>query len=352
MKNRQNSIEEARRVISATLQKIPGVTDIRIDLEPFTEKYKADLHVSFRKQDDRKILLVEVGTSGQPRPARTAVNQLMALQQNRPGIYGVFAAPYISDVSAEICKNSGISYIDFAGNCWLNFDPIFIEVSGNPNLPGVKRELKSLFKPKAERILRVLLHEPGRQWSTVELAETAEVSIGQVSNVRNLLLEREWIQDQKQGIKLTRPLQLLEAWLAEYQPARNSSLGFYNIDTTGQIEATIEAVCNRTQTRYALTGFSGAARYAPFTTYKTVAVYMDDMDAKNFQDLPFKPVTSGANIKIITPYDEGVYHGCQKIRGQTVVSAIQCYLDLKDEKARGEEAAEALFEQEVKPLWQ
>jgi len=343
--------EEARQVILSTLQRIPESADIQIDLETWTDKHRADLLVSFRKQNDRKTILVEVKSSGQPRVARAAVNSLITLRLNRPGTYGIFVAPYISDASSEICKKNGIGYIDFSGNCWLNFDSIFMEVKGNPSRFSGKSELKSLFKPKAERILRVLLCEPGRQWSTMELAESANVSPGQVSNVRKLLLGNEWIQDQKQGIILSNPLQLLDSWLANYQSNRSTVYEFYDMGSVGEIELLIGSICNQTQTRYAFTSFSGASRYAPFATYKMVAVYMDNMNLKNLEGLPFKPVTSGANIKIISPYDEGVYYGANSIRGQRAASVIQCYLDLKNEKARGEEVANVLFEQEIKPLW-
>lgn len=342
-------IEEARQAILSTLQRIPELADIRVVLETWTEKHRADLLVSFQKQNDRKTLLVEVKSSGQPRLARAAVNSLTTLLSNRPGTYGVFIAPYISDASATICKENEIGYIDFAGNCWLHFDSIFIEIKGNPNRFRRKSNLKSLFNPKAERILRALLDEPARQWSTAELAEAADVSPGQVSNVRKLLLEREWIQDQKRGIKLTEPLQLLDSWLANYQSNRNTVYEFYDMASVGEIEGTIATICNRRQARYAFTGFSGSSRYAPFTTYKTVTVYMDNL---NLGDLPFKPVTSGANVRIISPCDEGVYYGTRTIREEIVASAIQCYLDLKNEKARGEEAARALLEQVIKPSWQ
>ena len=350
-------IEEARQAVLSALRRIPELADIQVDPETLTEKSRADLLVSFRKQNDRKTLLVEVGSSGQPRLARAAVNSLLVLRSNRPGSYGVFVAPYISDASAEICKDNGIGYIDFVGNCWLHFDSIFMEIRGNPNRFRGKSELKSLFKPKAERVLRALLHEPGRQWSTAELAEAVGVSPGQISNVRKLLREREWIQDRKWGIRLTEILQLLDSWLANYQPNRNIIGEFYGMSSIGETEATIATVCNQRQIRYSFTGFSGAARYAPFTTYKTIAVYVGNadanhLDANNFGDLPFKPVTSGANVRIISPHDEGVYYGMRTIGGQTVASAIQCYLDLKNEKARGEEAAEALLEQVLKPSWQ
>ena len=345
-------IEEARQAVQSTLQRIPELADLKVELETWTEKSRADLLVSFRKQNDLKTLLVEVKSSGQPRLARAAVNALLALRLNRPGSYGVFVAPYISDASAEICKDNGIGYIDFVGNCWLHFDSIFMEIKGNPNRYSRKNELKSLFKSKAERILRALLDEPGRQWLTGELTEAAVVSSGQVSNVRKLLLEREWIQDQKRGIKLTEPLQLLTSWLANYESNRNTVYEFYDMRSVGEVEATLVTICNQMQARYAFTGFSGASRYAPFTTYKTVTVYMDNVNANNLGDLPFKPVTSGANVRIISPYDEGVYYGTRTIGGQTVASAIQCYLDLKNEKARGEEAAAALLEQVIKPSWQ
>jgi len=345
-------IEEARQAILSTLLRIPELTDIQVDPETLTEKSRADLLVSFRKQNDRKTLLVEVGSSGQPRLARAAVNSLLVLRSNRPGSHGVFVAPYISDASAKICQDKGISYIDFVGNCWLHFDSIFMEIKGNPNRFSRKSELKSLFNPKAERILRALLHEPGRQWLTAELAKAVNVSPAQISNVRKLLLEREWIQDQKRGIKLIEPLQLLDSWLANYASKRNAVYEFYDMGSAGEIEATIANFCNQRQTRYAFTGFSGASRYAPFTTYKTVTAYMDNVKANNLGNLPFKPVTSGANVRIISPYDEGVYYGTRSIAGQTVASAIQCYLDLKNEKARGEEAAGALLEQVIKPSWQ
>ena len=258
-------IEEARRVILSTLQRIPKLMDIRVGSETWTEKYRADLFVSFRKQNDSKTLLVKIGASGQPRSARAAVNELIIFQLNRPDAYGVFVAPYISDASAEICKSNGVGFIDFSGNCRLHFESIFIEIKGNPNRFTRKSRLKSLFKPKAERILRALLCEPDRQWLAMELAEATIVSIGQVSNVRKLLLEREWIQDQKRGIKLIEPPQMLASWLTEYQPDRSTVYEFYDMGSVGDIETKIGDFCNRAQTRYAFTSFSGASRYAPFT---------------------------------------------------------------------------------------
>jgi hypothetical protein len=67
--------------------------------------------------------------------------------------------------------------------------------------------------------------------------------------------------------------------------------------------------------------------------------------------LELKPVTSGANVSLMVPYDEGVRFGAENLGGTNVTSPIQTYLDLKQMKARGEEAAEFLKQQVIQPKW-
>ena len=73
-----------------------------------------------------------------------------------------------------------------------------------------------------------------------------------------------------------------------------------------------------------------------------------DAVAKN---LGLKPVPSGANVTLIKPYDEGVFFGTRKLEGAPVVSPVQIYLDLIQNKGRGEEAASAMLKDVIKPLW-
>jgi len=64
---------------------------------------------------------------------------------------------YVSPESAEICKKDGIGYLDLAGNCRLSFDQVFISREGFRNRFTKRRDLRSLYAPKATRVLRVLL---------------------------------------------------------------------------------------------------------------------------------------------------------------------------------------------------
>ena len=140
-------------------------------------------------------LVVEERRLGQPREVRTAVLQLESYLKQLPKDvphYGLLLAPFVSEESAKICTEAGIGYADLAGNAQLSFDQVFIETRGADNPFREKRETRSLFAPRATRVLRVLLQGPLRPWKVTELSESARVSLGWVSAVRQQLLAREW----------------------------------------------------------------------------------------------------------------------------------------------------------------
>jgi hypothetical protein len=59
--------------------------------------------------------------------------------------------------------------------------------------------------------------------------------------------------------------------------------------------------------------------------------------------LNLSPIESGGNVKLVLPYDEGVFYGMQQLRKVRTVSNIQLYADLFNYPARGMEAAEHLL---------
>jgi hypothetical protein len=64
-----------------------------------------------------------------------------------------------------------------------------------------------------------------------------------------------------------------------------------------------------------------------------------------------KEVSSGANVSLLVPYDEGVYYMAGEVDSMRTVCSVQLYLDLKGYKGRGDEAAEAVWRQEISKLW-
>lgn len=339
-------VEEAEKALRGVLEKVPFLKIKSIQ----REKDEVDLLVNLAIAGKKQTLVVEVKNTGQPRVAREAVNRLIRYRNTYPNAYFIFMAPYISPRAAEICKEDGVGYLDFAGNCYLSFGQMYIEQTGKPNPFRTRRDILSLYSPKASQVLRVLLNNPGRVWKTQNLANEARVSLGQVANVKKLLLDREWVTKQD-GFSLTEPWVLLEEWANTYTYRKNEVRNFYSLKSIPEIESDLAEVCKEKGIDYALTGFSGAARFAPAVRYNRVMVFiyntLDDVASL----LNLKEVESGANVMLLGPSDEGVFYGTQLIDDIKVVSPIQIYLDLKGFKGRGEEAAEALLRDVIKPKW-
>jgi len=340
--------QSARTALQEYLEKVPFLRFEAI------ENLKANNGINFlatlRIQDRTILLLAEVKSNGQPRLARQAVYELKYWLTNQPNSYGVFIAPYITPRAGIICEDAGVGYLDFAGNCLLFFDTVYIRQTGAPNPKVQKRDLRSLYSPKAERILRALLNEPRRSWKLAVLAQTAEVSLGQVANVKKLLLDREWVSTTKDGLRLSNPAALLNEWTQAYNFRRNEVQDFYAMAEIPEIEAQLAEVCQRLDMRYALTGFSGAARIAPMVRYQKSSAYVKGDVNPLIEALNWKAVTSGANISLLIPFDDGVFYGTKNIDEITITAPVQTYLDLQSSRGRGQEAAQAV-RKEMEKKW-
>lgn len=226
-----------------------------------------------------KTLVVEIKDSGQPRIAREGVNQLLLYLQKFPKSYGILAAPYISPRSAEICTQNGIGYVDLAGNCLITFENIFIKKEGGPNPFARKRELRSLYSPRAERVLRVLLNQPKRIWKIQELAKEANVSLGQCHNVKELLANREWItfedKGKRKGYRVSEPLALLNEWADNYDFRKNRVMELYSAMSVAEIEKALFRDTKQAP-NCALAGFSAAARLGTASRYQRVMAFASE----------------------------------------------------------------------------
>ena len=297
-------------------------------------------------------LVVQVKTSGQPRSVREACFQLQIRREAQPDAYGVVLAPYITPVSAEICRHVGFGYVDLAGNCRLSVGAVYVERRGQPNPFIRKAQIYNLYKPVASRVLRVLLNHPPRPWMLKDLAKEASVSLGHAHNVKQALLDREWIAAESKTITLTRPQDVLAEWAGRYNFRNNEVLEYYCSEEAPAIEKALAEIAGDPEPQVAMTGFSAAARMAPVVKNQRVTAYVSGNWQEVARKLNLKKVTSGANVMLLKPYDDGVFYGLQRVAGLPIVSPVQAYLDLKGYRGRGEEAADELLEKVLRPLWQ
>ncbi len=341
--------------LAAALREVPFLDDAYVKRENTRGDSRVDFVLGIRGAATDRRLVCEVKASGQPRIAREACLNLVDYARSDRRDYPVFIAPYISQEASSICEGYGVGYLDLAGNCRLAFDRVYIRREGYPNRFVQKRDLRSLYSPKAERVLRVLLTTGKRAWRMQELAREAGVSLGQVANVKKLMADREWIDTDTGGLRL-RSLDeavspLLKEWAASYRPSRNSQADFYSLKAIPQTEAELVDAGRKLKTRFAFTGFSGAARLAPAVRYQRITAYAAGDAEALAARLNLKRVTSGANLTLIAPYDAGVFYGSCDVEGAPIVSPVQLWLDLGQTKGRGAEAAEKILEEVIKPKW-
>lgn len=344
-------VVKVKAAINSHFEKIPFLSINEITNTFEKEKVQADLWIKLNAPEGYPDIAVEIKNKGEPRFVRQAVNQLLRYLDYVPKVYGLIAAPYISSKSAEICKEAGIGYVDLSGNCFISFQNIYIEQNGKPNTKLEKKVLQSLYYPKAERVLRVLLNNPGTEWKMESLAKEAHVSLGMSSKVKQRLEAMEWIDAKSKGFKLKAWDELLDDWQNKYSYARNQIFDFYTLKNESYIEEQLSDYCQKNNKRFALTMFSGASRIAPYTRFKRVHAYVENDIDRLKESLDLKAVSSGPNVTIIVPYDDGVFYGRKEFSGVSVVSPIQLYLDLINNKGRGEEAAQFLLGKAIEPKW-
>jgi len=341
-------MDQAREALMKCLQ---GVPFLRVEKVSKDANDRSDLCLQVKTPTGKSTLIVEVKNVGQPRVIREATNQLLRFKNDLPNPYGVVMAPYISPEAAQICLKEGFGFADLAGNCVLSFDQVFISKEGKENPFARKRDLRSLYSPKAERVLRVLLSAPGRWWKVQSLAKEAGVSLGQSFNVKKLLVDREWGETGGEGFRLTAPAKLLAEWEKNYDFRRSAVREFYTLRPIADFERLLAEACAEDKFAYALAGFSSAARYAPMVRYQRAMAYVAGNLNGLAERLELKPVTSGANVNLIVPYDDGVLYGAEVKGDASVTSPVQTYLDLRQIKGRGTEAADFLKQQVIQPSW-
>ena len=344
-------VEEAEKALRSCLVRVPFLSIRRVQKDSRLGSELPDITLKLKTPDGEQVVLVEVKNSGQPRIVREAVHQLLRYRSKASEAYGVLAAPYISSQSAQICSENGVGYVDLAGNCRLSFRQVYVEREGKPNPAPQRRDLRTLNSPRTTRVLRVLLLDPKKLWKLQPLAQEAGVSLGQVYNVKKLLADREWIRSSDEGLRLVEPGSLLTEWSQNYTYRRNVARDLYSLDAPQEIERKLAAACRDRGIQYALTGFSAAARLAPMVRYQRVTAYVSGDLGELIKGLGLKEVASGANVTLLSPYDDGVFFGATDVNGIRIVSPVQAYLDLLGYRGRGEEAATFLLEQVIQRRW-
>lgn len=337
----------AMGALTTLLRQVPAIELKDIELDKRLGNREVDLLAHISVSGHPHALVCEIKSNGQPRYVRLALLQLRSvLDRFEEDATPLLIAPYLSPEAQAMCRDEGIGFLDLEGNTRLAFDGVFIErqVAGKP--AATRREIKSLFKPKSAQVLRILLQDPKRAWRITELAQAADVSVGHISNVRVALLDREWARIAPNGLSLSNPDALLDAWRAAYEPPQGERHNLYTtLHGTAFDEALRKVLGSANADGNAMfSSFSAARWLAPYARTGSQFLYADRTGLNKLRDvLKLSTPIKGENVVVTRLDDRGLFRDAvQPAPGIVCTSPTQTYLDLSLAGERGREAADHL----------
>lgn len=343
---------QATQALRLLLEQVPAIRLLDIQHEVSGPTGDADIVARINVSGRRHVLVCEVKTTGQPRHVRMALLQLRNyMAHHAQDATPVFIAPYLSSDAQALCREQGVGFLDLEGNARLVFDSVFIERQVASKPVADRRELRSLFKPKSAQVLRVMLRNPRQAWRVTDLAQAAAVSLGHVSNVRVGLLDREWAQVSEEGLFLSEPDALLDAWRDAYEPPVAKRLAFYTTLHGSAFEEAARRVLRSggEASPAAFASFSAAHWLAPYGRTGTQYFYADEAGLERLQSaLKLSASSKGENVVVSLLKDPGLLRDTEEpAPGAICTSPVQTYLDLANAGERGREAADHLRQERL-----
>ncbi|MDA8325392.1 MAG: type IV toxin-antitoxin system AbiEi family antitoxin [Nitrospiraceae bacterium] len=210
--------------------------------------------------------------------------------------------------------------------------------------------MKNAFSDKASIIARQMLADPGRKWVLRDFGGSSGLSLGMAQGVLAALQDMGCLERVKKGpysyARLVDAELLVSEWVKAYKFSMNAVYTYYTPhgDFLKRLKAAVPA------DKYALTLHSGANLETGFVKIDDSYIYLC---LENWQQelprlrerLELKKLAQGGNVHLVRPfYKSVIFSAHREVKGFSVVSDLQLYLDLYNFQPRGREHAQYLKE--------
>jgi hypothetical protein len=314
----------------------------------------------------KAALCVECKGELRPSVFRMLADRIFSPAGRPKVVVPVLALPWVSPRVAELCAEHGWSWFDLAGNHRLDVPGLLrLRHTGNEAVHQRQRPTANLSTREAGRVIRALLlpEHAGMRWTQRHMGghfgklatPIPEPSLGLVNKVVRHLRDEAFIEGTENGgFRLRDPLKLLFAWRDAYRFERHERRGYFSLLQGRKLRDALAGLDLQTGGFAAYAAFSAAEFQAPHVRQPKTWLYVREPGVSKFEKLvEAKRVESGENLVVLIPDDDGVFYlgdGGSDNR-MSCTNAVQTYVDLYHSGGRGEEAAEALLEQRLKPEW-
>ena len=266
---------------------------------------------------------------------------------------------------AALCQQHGWSWYDLAGNCRLEIPGVLlIERSGREPVKLEPRSGANLGTPEAARVVRALLaaENAGKRWTQREMAghfanllpAVPAPSLALVNKVVQHLRDQALIESlPNRGFRVSDFDGLLQAWREAYRFDRHVRRPYFTLLQGRALQEKLRSLDWQGGGRLAYAAFSAADVQAPTVRQPRMWLYISgDFERAFASALDAKLIDSGENLVVLIPDDGGVFYRMDVGANRApCTNPVQTYVDLVKAGGRGEEAAEAILEQRLKPAW-
>ena len=258
----------------------------------------------------------------------------------------LIVVPFMGDVGRERCAEYAVAWLDLSGNARIVAPGLRIRIEGKPNRYKRPGRPSTAFAPRSSRIARWLLTHPNEPHTQRQLARATGMDEGYTSRVVGKLLEEELIVRNDAGaVRPADPDLLLDAWQEVYDFRKHRVLRGHVAARSGDaLLKHLVTGLNQASVPYAATGLAAGWCLGRYAGYRTASMYLEEEPSPGLiAALSFREVARGSNTWLVTPNDEGVFHGATTSHdGIVCVHPVQAYLDLHAHPERARDVAREL----------
>jgi len=337
--NEANILQGAAETLQARL---PPSWKARLKILNRARDRGADATLDIAAPDGaRARLSVEAKTRLVPRAAVDVAAQLARFSSDP----GLVVAPFLSPATQARLRAANVNYLDLTGNVWITLarPALFLDAQGAAVDPSPGSEPgRSLKGAKAGRIVRALCDFP-EPVPISGLADRAQVDVSYASRMVAWLAREALLDRRPRGAveRVDRPA-LIRRWAEDYAVLTSNDTTGY-LDPRG-LDNLVRAISTgAVRGKYAATGSLAGSRLAPVAPARLAMLYVENQ-AATAKALQLRAVDSGANVMLLTPFDDVVFEATSLVDGLRIVAPSQAAVDLLTSPGRAPSEAEAILE--------
>jgi len=208
----RNLTNSEKRTLEDCLRNLRSLRDCQVDLVKPEEEGRPDtLHLEgpWGKLDYRVMTRLRLSAAN----AEVAINQIKSGPAPERSL---LVTDYISEDLSRRLRQSGIDYIDAAGNASLQQPPLYVEVCGRKR-PERRTRNGRAFQTAGLKLIFLLLRLPQAvRWTYRALAQEAGIALGAVGPVLRELEDLGYLRDHREHRSLQSLRDLLLRWELGY----------------------------------------------------------------------------------------------------------------------------------------